>query len=108
MTNSSLLVVIQELEAMRDDLRARMNVTSVPEDSDRLFLQIMEIGHRLQMLHALLFRDAVVAIDDEVGRIQSATKDVRAAVEQQEAVAAVVNGVKSVLGIVDSVIDLLS
>lgn len=108
MAENAVATMVTDLQAIRDGLRARMNATSAPDESDRLYLQILEITHRVQMLNALLFRQGTEALDAQVQAIEAATVEVRAAIEDQKAIAELVGAVKSVLGIVDGVIDLLS
>ena len=108
MSRDALEAIATELETLRDEVRERMNGTSVKEESDRLFLQILEITHRLQMIDSILFKAGTEALTVHVEQIKAASGEVQKAVRDIDRLADVIDGVKNVLGIVDTVIDILA
>lgn len=108
MTQDELLTIAAALQMLRDDVRTRMNSTDVGAESDALFLQILEITHRLQMINAILFKQSTEDLSSQVAAIQAGTAEIHEAIRDIERLANAIAGIKSVLGIVDSVIDLIA
>lgn len=107
MSVAQLRSIAAELEALRARVRDKMNESSAAE-SDQLFLQILEINHRLLMIDQTIFRAGTLELGDQVEAVRAATGEIQDKIDDIEQLAGVIEGIKSLLGIVDSVIDLLT
>ncbi|NYT40377.1 hypothetical protein HZY97_06395 [Sphingomonas sp. R-74633] len=96
-----------QLRSLRETLRTQMN-NATAADSDRLYLQILEINHRVQMLNSLLFSTGTAQLAAHQDALKAATEEVGDAIRDIEGLANVIGAVKNILGIVDGVIDLLA
>lgn len=106
--HQALSEIARALEALRDECRSRMNRTATPEESDRLYLQILEINHRLVMVHQLMLEQGFAELGAHVAAIRAAKEEVDAAIAEHEQLNAAIDGIKNILGIVDTVIDVVS
>lgn len=97
-----------QLRTLREALRTRMNTTTVATESDRLYLQMLEVNHRIQMLNSVIFATNTAQVTQHLNAITDATRTVGEAIAAIDRLADVIGAVKNILGIVDGVIDLLS
>lgn len=107
MADKVLGEVVAQISATRDAVRAQMNSATDPAQSDKLFLQIIELTHRITMLNQLMFKDGSKNLDGELDQIKQATADVKKAIKEVQGIANVVSAVRSLLGIADTIIGLL-
>jgi methionine salvage enolase-phosphatase E1 len=107
MPNQDLLAMADDLVVLRTQVRARMN-DATADESDALFLQILEINHRISMIDQILFKAATEDFSSFVQEIADQTDEIEKAIHEIEKIRKITGAIKNLLGIVDSVIDLVA
>jgi hypothetical protein len=107
MPNVDLLAIADDLVQLRTQVREEMNGATA-EESDALFLQILEINHRISMIDQLLFKAGTMDFSEFVKNIADQTDEIEKAIKEIENIKKITGAIKNLLGIVDSVIDLVA
>lgn len=107
MPNEDLLAIADDLVLLRAQVRDRMNGATA-EESDALFLQILEINHRISMIDQILFKAGARDFSTFVKDIADQTDEIEQAIKEIEKIKRITGAIKNLLGIVDSVIDLIA
>lgn len=107
MPNQDLVAIADDLVLLRTQVRERMNGATA-EESDALFLQILEINHRISMIDQILFITGTEDFSSFVQNIADQTDEIEQAIKEIEKIKKITGAIKNLLGIVDSLIDLIA
>jgi hypothetical protein len=101
------------LESIQDALmkqhrKLRDMIPTAPDAAARqaLLTEMAEITHRIQITGSLLFSKQTKELDDKVGALKTATKDVNKAIADLKALKGFLDAMSKFLSVVDEAIDL--
>lgn len=103
--NAEIKKLHQDLIQAHLNLAERLGETEAIEDAEAILREMEEINFRVMMAGKLLFKETTASIDQRIGKILEANKDLEKAIESIEKVKDLIKSVGKFLTQVDKVLD---
>jgi len=103
--NAEIKKLHQDLIKAHLKLAERLGETEAIEDAEAILREMEEINFRVMMAGKLLFKETTASIDQRIGTILEANKDLENAIQTTEKVKNLIKSVGKFLTLVDKVLD---